>query len=424
MQARVEVDKRQILPLLGRRDLRRATHSGHPIQLLVRASNEEEAWMNVRYRVELSQTERDELKALLSGGKHAARKLKRAQILLAADVGAGDDDIATSVGVGGSTVYRTKQRFVLGNLEAALREEPRPGASRKLSGKEQALLVATACSKPPEGRARWTLELLAGAMVRLTEHDSISRETVRRRLVENDLKPWRKDMWCIPQVDGEYVARMEDVLDLYAEEPDPKRPVVCFDESPTQLIGEVRQPIPPEPGQLERYDCEYKRNGTANLFIFLDAHRPWRKVKVTNSRAAVDFAACMRELTDTDFPEAERIRVVLDNLSTHFPGSLYQAFPPCEARRVLRKLEFHYVPKHASWLNMVEIEIGVLRSQCLDRRIATREQLVSEIAVWERQRNASGARIKWMFTTDKARDKMGRAYPEPASIREPRAKES
>jgi hypothetical protein len=187
--------------------------------------------------------------------------------------------------------------------------------------------VATACSSPPKGRVRWTLELLADAIVNLTEHASISRETVRRRLAENDLKPWRKDMWCIPQVDGEYVARMEDVLDLYAEAPDPKRPVICFDESPSQLIGEVRQPIPATPGQIERYDCEYRRNGTVNLFIFLDAHRPWRKVRVTDSRAAVDFAACMRELTDVHFPVAERIRVVLDNLSTHSAGALYQAFP-------------------------------------------------------------------------------------------------
>jgi len=379
--------------------------------------------MNVRYRVELSQTERGELTALLSGGKHAARKLKRAQILLAADAGAGDDDIARNVGVGGSTVYRTKQRFVLGNLAAALSEEPRPGASRKLSGKEEALLVATACSKPPAGRARWTLELLAGELVRLTEHEGVSRETVRRRLAENDLKPWRKDMWCIPQVDGEYVARMEDVLDLYAEAPDPKRPVVCFDESPTQLIGEVRQPIPAEPGQLERYDCEYRRNGTANLFIFLDVHRPWRKVKVTDSRAAVDFAACMRELTDLHFPDAERIRLVLDNLSTHTAGALYQAFPAAEARRVLRRLEFHYVPKHASWLNMVEIEIGVLRNQCLDRRIAAKEHLVSEIAAWERQRNAARARIKWMFTTEKARAKMRRAYPLQDAVPRPQIKE-
>jgi len=369
--------------------------------------------MNVRYRVELSQTERAELTALVSGGKHAVRKLKRAQILLAADAGASDAEIARSVGVDGSTVYRTKRRFVLGNLEAALSEAPRPGASRKLSGKQEALLVATACSSPPAGRARWTLELLAGELVRLTAHASISRETVRRRLAENDLKPWRKDMWCIPQVDAEYVARMEDVLDLYAELPDQKRPVVCFDESPIQLIGEVRTPIPAKPGQLERYDCEYKRNGTANLFVFLDVHRPWRKVKVTASRAAVDFAACMRELTDVHFPKAERIRVILDNLSTHSAGALYQAFPAAEARRVLRRLEFHYVPKHASWLNMVEIEIGVLAAQCLDRRIASIEQLAAETAAWERQRNAAGARIKWMFTTEKARAKMGRAYPQP-----------
>jgi transposase len=380
--------------------------------------------MNVRYRIELSQTERAELTAIVRGGKHAARKLKRAQILLAADAGASDDNIAASVAVGGSTVYRTKQRFVLGNLEAALGEQPRPGAGRKLSGKEEALLVATACSKPPQGRARWTLELLAGAMVSLTEHISLSRETVRRRLAENDLKPWRKDMWCIPQVDAEYVARMEDVLDLYAEEPNPKRPVVCFDESPTQLIGEMRQPIPAAPGQLERFDCEYKRNGTANLFIFLDVHRPWRKVKVTERRSAEDYAHCMREVVDVHCPDAERIRVVQDNLSTHSAGALYQAFPPAEARRILRRLEFHYTPKHASWLNMVEIEIGVLRSQCLDRRIDTKEQLKSEIAAWERQRNASGARIKWMFTTEKARAKMGRAYPQPASLREAQTKES
>jgi len=413
VQARVQVDVGQILTLLGCEDFSRTTHAGHSIQLFVRAPIEEEARMNVRYWVELNQSERDQLTTLLSGGKQAARKLKRAQILLAADAGASDEEIATSVGVGGSTVYRTKRRFVLGNLEAALREEPRPGARRKLSGKEEALLVATACSSPPAGRARWTLELLAGELVRLTAHASVSRETVRRRLAENDLKPWRKDMWCIPQVDAEYVARMEDVLDLYAEPPDPKRPVVCFDESPIQLIGEVRSPIPAKPGQLERCDCEYRRNGTANLFVFLDVHRPWRKVKVTTSRAAVDFAVCMRELAEVHLPAAERIRVVLDNLSTHSAGALYQTFPPDEARRVLRRLEFHYVPKHASWLNMVEIEIGVLAAQCLDRRIGSIERLTAETAAWEQQRNAARAGIKWMFTTGKARAKMARAYPQP-----------
>src|SRR4051794_6179215 len=170
--------------------------------------------MNIRYRVELDEAERAQLTAMLGGGKHAARKLKRAQILLAADAGVGDEEIARVVSVGGSTVYRTKRRFVEGNLEAALSEEARPGAARKLSGKETALLVAAACSSPPAGRKRWTLDLLAGEMVRLTDHAAVSRETVRRRLAEDDLKPWRRDMWCVPQVDGEYVARMEDVLDL------------------------------------------------------------------------------------------------------------------------------------------------------------------------------------------------------------------
>ncbi|MDH2357322.1 IS630 family transposase [Bradyrhizobium sp. SSUT112] len=371
--------------------------------------------MNVRYRVDLSQIERTELRALLNGGKHASRKLKRAQILLAADAGASDEEIARSVGVGGSTVYRTKRRFVEGNLERALSEEPRPGAERKLTVKEEALLVATACASPPEGRARWTLELLAGAMVKLTEHRGLSHETVRRRLAENDLKPWRRDMWCIPQVDGEYVARMEDVLDLYAGAPDPKRPVVCFDESPVQLIGEARQPIPAEPGRIERYDYEYRRNGTVNLFILLDVHRPWRKVKVTERRAAEDYAQCMRDLVDIHYPGAEIIRIVQDNLSTHSAGALYQTFPPAEARRILRRLEFHYTPKHASWLNMVEIEIGVLRGQCLDRRIDDPKRLRREIAAWERKRNADRARVKWMFTTEKARAKMARAYPRPSA---------
>jgi hypothetical protein len=250
-------------------------------------------------------------------------------------------------------------------------------------------------------------------MVRLTDHTALSRETIRRCLAENDLKPWRREMWCIPEVDGTYVARMEDVLDLYAEAPDPAHPVVCFDESPTQLIGETRQSIPAEPGKPERYDCEYRRNGTANLFVFLDAHRSWREVRVTDRKTATDFAHGMRDLAEIHYPDAKRIRVVLDNLSTHTAGALYETFPAPEAHRLLQRLEFHYTPKHASWLNMVEIEIGVLRGQCLNRRIGDRQTLIAEINAWTRQRNASRARIKWMFTTARARDKLARVYPCP-----------
>jgi transposase len=367
--------------------------------------------MNVRYRVTLEAEEREVLEAMVRGGKVSARRLKRAQILLAADRGSTDEMIAANVAVGTSTVYRTKRRFVEDGFESALNEEPRPGAERKLGPKEEALLVAVACSAPPAGRARWTLSLLAGEMVRLTQHRSLSPETIRRRLAENELKPWLKKMWCIPKVDPEFVARMEDVLELYAEPPDPKRPVVCFDETPRQLIGESRVPVAAKPGRPARVDYEYVRNGTANVFMMLDVNRPWRHAKVTDRRAAVDFADCMRELVDTHYPDAELVRVVLDNVSTHTPGSLYARFEPEEARRILRRLEFHYTPKHASWLNMVEIEIGVMVSQCLDRRIAKKEIVEAEVKAWERARNRARGRIKWMFTIDRARQKLGRSYP-------------
>jgi transposase len=371
--------------------------------------------MNIRYRVTLTSEERQQLEAFVHGGKGAVRKLKRAQILLAADARSTDEAIARNVGVGTSTVYRTKQRFVEDGLERALNEVPRPGPPRKLSASDEALLVAVACSSPPPGQARWTLELLAGEMVRLTVHETLSGDTVGRRLAEMDLKPWQEKMWCIPTVNPEFVARMEDVLDLYAEPPDPARPVVCFDETPRQLIGEERVPIRAEPGKPARVDYEYVRNGTANVFMFVDVNRPWRHAKVTDRRTCIDFAECMRELVDEHYPEAEKIRVVLDNLSAHSAAALYQAFEPAEARRILSRIEFHFTPKHASWLNMVEIEIGVMVKQCLDRRIADKETLISEIAAWERRRNATKARINWMFTVDRARRKMGRAYPQPSS---------
>jgi len=218
-------------------------------------------------------------------------------------------------------------------------------------------------------------------------------------------------MWCIPKVNAEYVARMEDILDLYAEPPDPRRPVVNFDETPVQLIEETRVPIPARRGRLRKIDYEYKRNGTANLFVWVDRHACKRKVNVTDRRTAVDFAHQMRELVDIDYPDADVVRVVLDNLNTHRPASLYEAFDPAEARRVLRKVEFHFTPKHASWLNMVEIEIGVLSKQCLARRIPDRETLTREVGAWVDQRDAEGATIRWMFTVDAARRKMGGAYP-------------
>ncbi|MCA9759778.1 MAG: IS630 family transposase [Candidatus Eisenbacteria bacterium] len=369
--------------------------------------------MHVKYIVELSETERSELEDFVRSGSKLVRKVKRAQILLAANEGYLDKDIAGLLSTSTSTIYRVKQRLVEGGVERALNDESRPGGSRKLSGKDEALLVAVACSDPPSGRAHWTLELLADAFVRISKHASLSRETVRRRLKEKSLKPWLEKMWCIPNVDAEFVARMEDVLELYEEQPADDEPVISFDESPVQLIAETRTPVRAVPGKPGRLDYEYRRNGTANLFLFLDAHRPWRHVKVTEHRTCSDFAECMRDLVDLHFPHARRIHVVLDNLSTHSAAALYRTFPAPEARRILRKLHFHFVPKHASWLNMVEIEIGVLKGQCLSRRIADRNTLERETAAWAAQRNDSGAWVKWLFTVEKARRKMGRSYPDP-----------
>ncbi len=204
---------------------------------------------------------------------------------------------------------------------------------------------------------------------------------------------------------------MEDVLDLYAEEYDEKLPVVCFDETSKQLIAETRQPLPMGVGEIERFDYEYERNGVGNLFMFCEPKRGWRHIEVTGQRTMLDFAQQMKWLVDVGFPQAERVRVVMDNLNTHKAASLYEKFAPEDARRILRKLEFHYTPKHGSWLNMAEIELSVLSRQCLDRRIGDEETLKREIEKLEEARNVACAKIAWRFTTKDARRKLHRLYP-------------
>jgi hypothetical protein len=204
---------------------------------------------------------------------------------------------------------------------------------------------------------------------------------------------------------------MEDVLDLYAEPLDPARPVVCFDETSKQLVAETRTPLPMEPGKPERVDYEYERKGTANLFLVTQPLGAWRHVDVTDRRTKHDFAQQMRDLVDRHFPDATTIRVVLDNLNTHTTAALYEAFPPAEAARIRRKLEFHYTPVHGSWLNMAELELSMLSRQCLGRRIGDRDSLATEIAAWETARNEQRATITWQFTVDDARRKLHRLYP-------------
>ena len=204
---------------------------------------------------------------------------------------------------------------------------------------------------------------------------------------------------------------MEDVLELYEEMYDARRPVVCFDEKSVQLVAETRVPSAVRLGRPQRYDYEYERRGTANVFMAVEPLGGWRHVAVTGRRTKVDFAAQMQQLVDVHYPAAERIRVVMDNLNTHKPASLYEAFPPAEARRLLRRLEFHYTPKHASWLDMAEIELSVLTTQCLNRRIPDRESLERDIAAWQRQRNQAGIPVKWRFTLQQARTTLLHLYP-------------
>jgi transposase len=212
-------------------------------------------------------------------------------------------------------------------------------------------------------------------------------------------------------VGADFVWHMEEVLDLYAEAEDPQRPRVCFDEMPYQMISETRVPVPMQAGQAERYDYEYHREGTCNLFLFFNPFAGKRRIKVTQRRTKQDFAHCMKELVDEMYPDAVVIRVILDQLNTHSKAALYETFEPEEARRIARKLEFHYTPKHGSWLNMAEIEFSVVDRQCLDRWLQDIETVQSEIAAWELPRNEQNIGIDWQFTTEKARQKLERLYP-------------
>lgn len=219
-------------------------------------------------------------------------------------------------------------------------------------------------------------------------------------------------MWCIPpQADCEFVAAMEDVLEVYKRPHDPRRPVVCLDEASKQLVGEIRTPLPPAPGVAARYDCEYVRNGTANLFVAFEPLAGWRHVGVTETRRRADWAWFVKGLLDGRYRDAERVVLVMDQLNTHSAASLYEAFGPEEARRLAGRLEVHHTPKHGSWLNMAEIELSALGRQCLDERVEDRAALTHAVSAWQATRNRRHRKVDWRFTTDDARIKLKRLYP-------------
>jgi len=229
---------------------------------------------------------------------------------------------------------------------------------------------------------------------------------------KNDLKPWLKQQWVIPpKANAAFVAAMEEVLDIYAQPYDPQRPVVCVDEGGKQLIGDVREPLPLRVGSPAKQDSEYERGGMANLFMVFEPLAGRRHVAVTERKTRVDFAELLRRIADEWYGAVEKIVLVCDNLNTHTPAALYEAFTPAEARRLAERFEWHYTPKHGSWLNVAEMELSVLARQCLDRRIPDQATLREEVRIWEEERNAAVVTVDWQFTTADARIKLKKLYP-------------
>lgn len=372
-----------------------------------------------KYSVKLSQRQRKELEELVSAGEAPARKIQHAHILLKSDKGEwgprwGDKQIQEAFGVGETLIKRVRKRYVEQGMEGALnrKKQPERPRKRKIDGKQEAQIIATMCTERPEGQERWTLRAIASRSVELEIVESVSHETIRTVLKKNKLKPWLSKQWCIgPTGDGNYVYHMEDVLDVYVQPYDPKRPQICFDEGSMQLVSEVREPLEMEPGKNKKVDYEYEREGFCTLFLACEPLTGKTVIQVTERRTKVDFARFLRSLVDEVYPDAEKIVLVMDNLNTHTPGSLYEVFPPEEAMRIAKKVEIHYTPKHGSWLNMAEIELSVLSRQALNTRLKDLASVQERVEAWQTRRNAHPVTINWRFTAQDARIKLKRLYP-------------
>jgi transposase len=369
--------------------------------------------MGKKYIVDLKRDEQEMLTGLIAFGMQRAQKISHARILLKADDGWTDQKISEALNVSVLTIERVRQHFVEEGIQRALSpRKTRRKYQHLMDGVQEAHLLALACSQPPKGHRRWSLRLLASEMIRLEYIEDVSHATVRHVMQANELKPWLKEEWCIPpKQNAEFVYHMEDVLEVYQRPENARFPLICFDETPVQLISETRQGIPVKKGHPERYDYEYRREGTANLFMFFAPLLNWRHTKVTEQRTKTDWAICIDELVHQHFPNAERCILVEDNLNTHTPAALYETFEPAKARSILDRLELHFTPKHGSWLNMAEIELSVLSRQCLNGYIPHPEFLANETLAWETERNTNRATVDWRFTTADARVKLKRLYP-------------
>ena len=365
----------------------------------------------MRQLVSLTEEERQHLHLFVHRGKANARTLTRARVLLKVDERWKDQDIVAAFDICQATVTNVCKRYTEGGLEAVLHDKVQQHRRSALSGLQTAHLIAVACSPSPDGHDHWTVRLLAQKAVELGFVKSISPNTIHELLKKTNSSPGSTSTGAYHQSEGRRVAAMEDVLDLYEEEYDPHYPTVCLDEKPVVLHADVQPPVPVESGQPERVDYEYERRGTRNLFVMVEPLAGWRHVEVTAQRTMQDYAKVVRWLVDSVYPHAEYVRLVQDNLNTHTPASLYETFPPAEARRILQRVEFHYTPKHGSWLNMAEIDIAILERNALSRRLPDEAALRRQVLAVETERNTQRRGITWQFSSRDARRKLERLYP-------------
>ena len=385
--------------------------------------------------INLTNEEIEKLKALTHKGSGASAKtIMHANILLFTNDGLGEKkkgvrETAELFDISPNTINQVRKLYVTSGLEAALSRKTRitPPHISKITGDFEAQVIAAALGPAPKGRARWTLRLLAEYCTEKEYIISISHSAIGDMLNTNQVKPHLSKYWCTPkEQDAEFVLHMEDVLGIYKREYNPAIPVICMDEKPVQLLDEIRERVTakplrtdpetglPRPGTVKKIDSEYVRCGTASIFMFTEPLGGWRHTVALKTRKKGDFAFLMREVSEHCYQDVEKILLVADNLNTHSPAAFYEAFEPSIAYALAQKFEFHYTPKHGSWLNIAEAELSSLSLQCLgDQRIKSIDELNETLAAWEIDRNLRQKGVNWQFSTEDARIKLKRLYPTP-----------
>jgi hypothetical protein len=356
-------------------------------------------------KIILKKNELAKIKTLTKKGLEDVRVVKRALILKSRHMGISTEDIVELLDVDSKTVSNTLNNFLEFDFDISIYDAPRTGRPIEINDREKANIVAMVCSNPPDGYARWTIDLIAEESVKRGHVESISKGKIQVVLQEHELKPWREKMWCVPTLDAEYIERMEDVLKVYEKNYDSNIPVICIDEKPVALIGDKHERTPLAPGKIAKKDYEYSRNGSANVFCAVEPLAGNFYNKVTERRTRVDFAKFLNSI-EKKYIDAEKIILVMDNLNIHSEKSLIEHYGEERGRWIWSRFEVHHTPKHASWLNQAEIAIGMFSRQCLgDGRVGSIEKLKEMTSHWNKSANRKNKIISWNFSRKKAREK-------------------